>query len=88
MQVSSEASEEAAAESGSGVTAGGDAGEEQAGSSGVGGATGGVANEKDTEEGSSYKHRLSNVNFINMGNLQKIKCVVDNQVRCTCFNQL
>lgn len=33
------------------------------------------------EDGSSYRHRLSNVNFINMGHLQKIKCVVDNQVR-------
>ncbi|CAN0538992.1 unnamed protein product, partial [Ectocarpus sp. 12 AP-2014] len=30
------------------------------------------------EEG--YRHRLSNVNFINMGRVQKIKCVVDNQV--------
>ena len=36
--------------------------------------------EKESGGDSSYKHRLSNVNFINMGRLQKIKCVVDNQV--------
>lgn len=85
MQVSSEASEEAAAEGGSGVAVSGDAGEEQAA---VGGAIGGAVNDKDADEGSSYKHRLSNVNFINMGNLQKIKCVVDNQVLRPRFSQL
>lgn len=42
-----------------------------------GGGSGGL----EGEDGSSYRHRLSNVNFINMGHLQKIKCVVDNQVR-------
>lgn len=77
MKVSSEASEEAAAEAG--IAGGGAVGgdkihqDEQ-----LAGAGAGV--DKDKEEGSSYKHRLSNVNFINMGHLQKIKCVVDNQV--------
>lgn len=71
MQVSSEASEEAA-------EAEGDGGEKRPG----GGGGGAVAGGQDGEDASScYKHRLSNVNFINMGNIQRIKCVVDNQVR-------
>lgn len=67
-QVSSEASDEAA-EGGPG-----DAGEEPAGGGDGSGA-------KDSEKALAYRHRLSNVNFINMGRLQRIKCVVDNQVR-------
>lgn len=70
-QVSSEASEEAAE--------GGprDGAEELAGGDGSGGA-------KESEQGLAYRHRLSNVNFINMGRLQRIKCVVDNQVCVLC----
>lgn len=54
--------------------------EDQVGGAGAAAAAGTGGADEDKEEGSSYKHRLSNVNFINMGHLQKIKCVVDNQV--------
>ncbi|CAN0114861.1 unnamed protein product, partial [Discosporangium mesarthrocarpum] len=43
------------------------------GSGGGGGGGGGG-------KGVGYTHRLSNVNFINTGHVQRIKCVVDNQV--------
>ena len=66
VQVSSEASEEEEEGGGGGGT--GVEGDNQAG-----------VVEKESEGDWSYKHRLSNVNFINMGRLQKIKCVVDNQ---------
>lgn len=65
-QVSSEASEQAEAE-------GVEDDEKPAGGSGA-------AAGAEEGEGSTYRHRLSNVNFINMGRLQRIKCVVDNQV--------
>lgn len=75
MQVSSEASEEAdGAVEGAGT--GGDAVGDEKASAGI------ASRGSDGEEGSGvhYRHRLSNVNFINMGRLQRIKCVVDNQV--------
>jgi hypothetical protein len=30
-----------------------------------------------------FEHQLSNVNFVNLGHTQRIKCVVDNQVSCS-----
>ncbi|CAN0073697.1 unnamed protein product, partial [Ectocarpus sp. 8 AP-2014] len=79
-KVSSEASEEAEAEAGSGTSVGGCPEKITAVGEGATpkqeGGDGGAAVRK--EEG--YRHRLSNVNFINMGRVQKIKCVVDNQV--------
>ncbi|CAM9739962.1 unnamed protein product, partial [Pylaiella littoralis] len=85
-KVSSEASEEAEAEAEGEVGVGGDGGVDEksgsgSGSGGGGGGSGGTGGQEGGEdEGSSYRHRLSNVNFINMGRLQRIKCVVDNQV--------
>lgn len=77
-KVSSEASEEA--EEGSGTSVGGCPEKITAVGEGATpkqeGGDGGAAVKK--EEG--HRHRLSNVNFINMGRVQKIKCVVDNQV--------
>ncbi|CAN0301735.1 unnamed protein product, partial [Hapterophycus canaliculatus] len=71
-KVSSEASElaEEEEEGAVGGVGGGDG--KTGGGGGGGGEVGG--------DGSTYRHRLSNVNFINMGRLQRIKCVVDNQV--------
>ncbi|CAM9149523.1 unnamed protein product, partial [Scytosiphon promiscuus] len=74
-KVSSEASEQAEAEEG--TAGGGDQATAGSGGDAGGGSGGGGAEEG---EGSTYRHRLSNVNFINMGRLQRIKCVVDNQV--------